>query len=182
VPIADRPIDILFVGRYEGKLYGHRKILLDALQDEFDNDYNFVFKPFLFNELDAKLSELMGDHVKHYSDYYRLLANAKISLCPVGACPDQLKRWESLASGAVVLMQFMPIVHIQPWLRNRTDYFWFSGIDDCIYTIKEILSDLIMAQQVAGTGFEAGLQHHTTKERARYILRCLSDLKLMGEE
>jgi hypothetical protein len=180
LPLIDRPIDILFVGKYEGKLYGHRKTLLDAIQEEFGTDYNFVFKSFQFNEIDNERSKLMGEHVKHYSDYYQLLSTAKIILCPMGATPDQLKRWEALASGAVVLAQFMPIVHIQPWLRNRTDYFWFCGIDDCIYTIREILGDLVRAQTVADTGFETGRKYHTTKERARYILRCLSELNLVG--
>lgn len=177
--LRDRPIDVLFVGSYEDKLYGHRRPILESIQQELGTDYSVVIREFEFSDPDDIWTPTMGGDVKHYSDYFALLAQAKVILCPMGATPDQLKRWEALASGAVVLAQWMPIVHIEPWLRNRTDYFWFVGIDDCIYTIREILNDPEMAQNVADNGFEVGREHHTTKARAQYILQTLTNLGLI---
>jgi hypothetical protein len=180
LPIVERPIDVLFIGKHEGRLYGHRKLLLDALQEAYSNQYNLVFLDRNFIPSDPKWdSYFQGNIWSHAIEYYKLLSQSKIILCPVGASPDAPRHWNALASGGVALIQFMPMVYIQPWLKDRVDCYQFFSVDHCVCLVEEILNDLTQAQTVADSGFSTGKALHTTKARARYLLDCLKSLNLI---
>jgi len=169
-PLRDRSIDIFF----RGQLYKHRAQILAEIQKEFGNTYILSINDRSLDDTDDLWTPQMKDgRGIHQISYYQQMADSKIVLSLLGLGPDCARHWEALASGAVPLIQFMPIIYVKPWLKNTQEYFYFTGIDDCLYIISELLENLDLAQSVANAGFESGMQNHTTASRAEYILGCL---------
>jgi hypothetical protein len=107
ISIEDRPYLASFIGAYMGHYISMTRLKLAEL---FSSHADYCIKVndmWHFN--DEVYNKQLGLAVEQFSieqndsnyDYNKLLSNSRFSLCPIGAGPNTLRLWESLAIGSI---------------------------------------------------------------------------------
>jgi hypothetical protein len=166
-PLKDREIDICFLGSLAG-YKSHRKEYVERLKKDFSR-LNLMLGPRQFNTPDDKWSKITLPYCAHDPEYFETLANSKICLSFKGAGPDCGRHYESMASGAICLIENM---HTE--MVADADVYWFENYDDLATTIdlilKGIRDDPEAAQIACDYAWRENRDLHSAKARAAYLL------------
>lgn len=158
VPVEDaaRPYDVVFVGNPDSAHPGNPEMRWRMLSDLFRTRRHH-----------CSVAATRGLGVE---EYWRLLRQAKLALCPAAADgADSLRTYEAVAAGAVPVFVGYPDHVREPWFTGEHAIFCDSG------TLVEHLDEALGHDQTAKR--RALLAHakeeHTTRARAEKLLRCV---------
>jgi hypothetical protein len=168
-PLSEREINICFLGDLAG-YKGNRIKFTEKLKQDFKN-YNLELGPRKYQEPDAQWSQWTKPWCAHDPRYFETLANSKICLSFKGAGPDTGRTWESLASGAVCLVENPTPAYILP--PNPENTRWFITYNELARQIDDVLSHLDYWQTGQQAAWQSNIEHHSTKARAAYFLERL---------
>ena len=136
---------------------------------------NMVIGPRRFNEPDDRWSSTTLPWCAHDPRYFETLANSKICLSFQGAGPDCARHWETLASGAVSVIEVMPMVEFVKPAPGGVR--WFFGYEQLRRQIESVLTRIETRtdeiQEQISFEWEWNRANHSTRARAAYVLRTL---------
>jgi hypothetical protein len=172
-PLAEREIDVCFLGDIHHSK-GIRKEAVEKLPVDFPH-LNLVIGPRRFNEPDDRWSATTLPWCAHDPRYFETLANSKICLSFQGAGPDCARHWEVLASGAVPIIEVMPMVEfVRP---TPGGVRWFFGYEQLRRQIEDTFARLVVHtgvfQHAISSEWVWNRENHSTRARAAYMLRIL---------
>jgi hypothetical protein len=177
-PLVDRQYDVTFWGHLTTN--PNRQRFLSEIRDRLvDLGYNVLIGPRQYEAMDGYWSQWVKGYCTHDPEYYKVLADSKILLSPMGAGPDCARHWEAMASGGIPVIERMPTVQVLPGLTEGTDCFMFSSMDEAITSIQLVMGNVESYQRMADDAFVRGRLHHTTKARALYMIDVMHRLKII---
>jgi len=103
--------------------------------------------------------------------YRDILLRSRIGVNVPGAGYDCARYWEILAAGAM-LMTWEPDIVIPEAFSDGVDCVTFSSLAEFDDKARYYLDRADLVEAIAQRGVERLLQHHTTRARAQYFLRC----------
>jgi hypothetical protein len=103
--------------------------------------------------------------------YRDILLRSRIGVNVPGAGYDCARYWEILAAGAL-LMTWEPDIVIPEAFSDGIDCVTFGGLAEFDDKVRYYLDRPDLVDAIARRGVERLLQHHTTRARAHYFLRC----------
>jgi hypothetical protein len=103
--------------------------------------------------------------------YREILLRSRIGVNVPGAGYDCARYWEILAAGAM-LMTWEPDIVIPEAFSDGIDCVTFRSLAEFDDKVRYYLDRPDVVEAIAQRGVERLLQHHTTRARARYFLRC----------
>ena len=168
-PLSEREIDICFLGDLAG-YKGNRLKFTQRLKKDFKS-YNLELGPRKYNTPDAQWSRWTKPWCAHDPRYFETLANSKICLSFKGAGPDTGRTYESLASGAVCLIEDYAPARMLPASSHNIKIF--SDYPQLCAQIMMILHDLKAWESHQEEAWQFNIEHHSTKARAAYFLERL---------
>ena len=159
-PLAERKLDIAFVGSTSEGVYNRRRAVLRAIQSHFKGRANISLYAKVYLH---KLAALYG--------------NAKIV---VNCAADKLRTinmrlFEGIGCGALVLTDLVP--HQDRLFEDGKHYVVYDDIDDLIQKLDYYLTHLDEAQAIASDGHRHLLAHHTYEIRARELCAIVEELR-----
>lgn len=161
-PLKNREIDICFLGQLG---YAGRREYVERLKVDFAG-YRLELGERKFCEPDDYWSKWTLPWAAHDIRYFQTLTNSKICLAFKGAGPDTGRLWECFASGAMVIAERLGTKMVTP----PPQCLWFDDYEQLAHLIKWTLENIETAQGIAREAWLWNRIHHTTEERAAYLL------------
>jgi hypothetical protein len=163
-----RTVDIAFFGTMST---ARRQKNLEYLKNKL-SDFNVVYSDqSSYTEPDEYWSRWVNGRYNHCPAYYAALSDAKFVFSPLGAGPSCARPYESVACGAIPLIQKYPpeIQQIYPWSSGIDCIVW-EDVDELVSIVRHYLEHPEEGEELRDNTFEAGLKYRTSKSRAEYML------------
>jgi hypothetical protein len=176
-PLIRRSIDVSFLGNIDT---APRKKYAAMVQADFGNR-RLEIGGHKFAVADDYWSQWTATYRPHDPRYYQCLADSTINLSFMGYGPDCARHWEVMASGGVPVIERMPTVQVPPTL-NEDNCVFFSNERELRGILSDILSYPLKYQAIADSAWASGRKYHSTKARARYLLKVLSDQGILESD
>lgn len=153
-PLADRSVDLSFVGNCKGSLYAVRKTSLENIQREFSNHQIMITKGLYLNDL-AQLYQRS-----------KIIYNDSINETMT------LRIFEGIGSKSLVISDTVPEQDLI--LSPDRHYVRYTNDSDKIRKIRHYLHEKAEAQTIADCGFNWVMQHHNFSVRAKELLEAIA--------
>lgn len=164
---ADRSVDITCTVSVSTN--SARRSYLNLLETiRFGTNLNIVTK----HTGECAYSKLSGAPIPT-PNYYRLLANSRVSVSLLGRGQDCARFWETLARGALLLSE-QPKIIAQNMPLNGEHCIYFDGLKDFSKKLLWIFNNPASAETIAKNGFNWARENRTTREHVRiYFLGAI---------
>ncbi len=106
-------------------------------------------------------------------EYFRMLARSKISISHPGLGFDTGRFWEILASRSLLFSPSVQIKMPHPFVEH-THFVPYSTLEELGERLTYFLSHDEERTKIAQRGYEHLVMHHTSEQRARYLLEIVA--------
>lgn len=193
IPINKRPIDIFFCGN----LNSNRLNLYNALSSNskiFSKITNKFFYSILvrtglkqkFLSRNMNIAVNGNNYIKftngfngeggglNYNEYFRLLNNSKVILCPRGyISPETFRHYEAIKSGSVVITEKLP----KTYFYKNAPYIEINNWKDGIIKAEKLILNLVKLKNIQKRNNLYYKQIMSEKSVAKYAYKLIKSIE-----